>query len=148
MAFAKPNDWAAGRCPAFTPADITVCAPRFRQEVTDADKNEIGVIGILPAGCVPAMQMIVDAYKLGGKIEIGILDEEAGELSHKEEDGGGKWAYAVELQADVATVVAPTLKLVHVKPVPYDRKIAVKGVNLVPAGDDAHFCVTVPYCAR
>ena len=148
MAFATQNDWAAGRKPAITPSDMTVCAPRFEQPIEAADKNAIGVVGILPAGCVPALQMITDAHNLTGKIEVGILDEELGELSHKEEDGAGKWAFNVEFQAETPTLIEASIKYMHVKPVPYDRKIAVKGVNLTPAGDGAYFCLTVPYCAR
>ena len=146
MAFAKPSDCISGRKPVHTSADVTVCAPRFVQEVTSDDATAVGAIGILPAGCVPALQMIVDAQGADGNVDIGILNAAGDALSDAPEDGGGAWAEGVSLGDP--QLVPLTKALLAVQPVGYDRLIAVKGDGLAVAGDAPRFGVTVPYCAR
>ena len=146
MAFAKPSECLAGRKPAHTAADVTVCAPRFVQEVTADDAAAVGAVGILPAGCVPALQMIVDAVDAGGSVDIGILNTDGDGLSDAPEDGGGAWAEGVALGAPA--LVPLTAALLAVKPSVFDRYIGVKGTGLSASGDAPRFGVTVPYCAR
>lgn len=146
MAFAKLSDWVTGRKPVHTSEDVTVCAPRFTQEVTADDADAVGAIGILPAGCVPALQMIVDAQGAAGNVDIGILNAAGDGLSDAPEDGGGAWAVGVSLGEP--QLVPLTAALLAVKPVPYDRRIAAKGAGLSASGEAALFGVTVPYCAR
>ena len=146
MAFAKPSDCICGRKPVHTSADVTVCAPRFQQEVTADDAAAVGAVGILPAGCVPALQMIVDAQDAGGSVDIGILNAAGDGLSDAPEDGGGAWAEGVSLGDP--QLVPLTKALLAVQPVGYDRFIAAKGSGLSASGEAPRFGVTVPYCAR
>lgn len=146
MAFAKLSDCISGRRPVHTSEDVTVCAPRFVQEVTADDASAVGAVGILPAGCVPALQMIVDAVDAGGSVDIGILNADGDGLSEAPEDGGGAWAEGVSLGDP--TLVPLTAALLAVQPVGYDRYIGVKGSGLSASGDAPRFGVTVPYCAR
>lgn len=146
MAFAKLSDCVSGRKPVHTSHDVTVCAPRFVQEVTAEDSSAVGAIGILPAGCVPALQMIVDAQNASGSVDIGIVNDLGDDLSDAPEDGGGAWATGVALGNPA--VVPLTAALLAVKPVSYDRYIGVKGSGISASGDAPCFAVTVPYCAR
>lgn len=147
MAFASKNDTIAGRKPAPTVADACVAAPRFVQSCVAADStlNNVGVIGILPAGYEPSLPMVVDTTGLGGSaaISIGILDEATGEISTKAEDGGAAWATGVAVGATAVAQVTPTAAYVAVKKAPVDRKIAVKFT--VVGSADGTLGITVPY---
>jgi len=130
MSFEKPNDTIVGRKPVPTADDVDLVAPRFVQECTAADSaaNNVGVIGILPAGCTPALPMLVDSTGLGGSaaISIGILNADGTDLSTDARDGGGPWAAGVAVGAAGASQVAPTAALLSVRKSGVDRQIAVK----------------------
>jgi len=130
MAFAKQNDTIVGRTPVPTADDVDLVAPRFVQECVAADSAaaNVGVIGILPAGCTPALPLLVDSTGLGGSaaISIGILNAAGTDLSTDASDGGGPWATGVAVGAASAAQVAPTAALLGVKKADHDRKIAVK----------------------
>lgn len=130
MAFAKSNDTISGRKSVPTGSNVCVVAARFVQDCVAADSaaNNVGVIGILPAGCVPVLPMLVKTSGLGASaaVSVGILDEATGDISTRAEDGGGAWAAAVAVGAAAAEQVAPTEAYLSVKLAQTDRKIAVK----------------------
>lgn len=65
MAFTNSNDYLRGRLAAPHPAGGEVIACRFAIDLVtaDLDANDVGAVGILPAGCVP-VALIVDADDL------------------------------------------------------------------------------------
>lgn len=147
MAFANKNDTVAGRQPVPTASDMAIVAPRFEQVCVAADStlNNVGVIGILPAGCVPCLPMVVGNTALGGSaaISVGLLNAAGNDLSTAADDGGAVWAAGVAVGAAPAVVqVSPTAALMAVKPVGHDRKIAVKFTTAGSAGGTLH--ITVP----
>ncbi|THJ32404.1 hypothetical protein E8K88_11940 [Lampropedia aestuarii] len=130
MGFQTPNDWITGRKPVPTQSDTNISAPRFVQILAAADSaaNNVGVIGILPAGTTPALPLLVDASALGGTaaISIGILNADGNDISTAAVDGGAAWATAVAVADAGAAQIEPTQALLAVKAAGYDRKIAVK----------------------
>lgn len=147
MAFAKKNPTIAGQTPVPTVDDACVAAPKFSQDCLAADSalNNVGVIGILPAGYVPCLPMLVQTPGLGGTgaISIGILDEATGDISVKAADGGAAWAAAVSVGSAAATQVAPTAAYLGVQKSNADRKIAVKFTTA--GGTAGALNLTVPY---
>lgn len=149
MPFATKNDVASGRVCAPTAADSCVVAPRFTQACVAADSalNNIGVIGILPAGYTPALPLVVATAGLGGTaaVSIGLLDEATGDISVKPADGGAAWATAVAVGTAAVASVPPTAALLAVTRSNVDRKIVVK---FTTAGSAAgSLSVIVPYAA-
>lgn len=149
MSFASKNDTIAGRIPAPASSDSTVTAARFTQTLVTADSaaNNVGVIGILPAGQVPSLPMLVSTSGLGGSaaISIGLLNAAGTDLSTDAADGGAVWAAAVAVGSAATADVAPTAALLAVKPAAVDRKIAVK---FTTAGSAAGtLTLVVPYSA-
>ncbi len=155
MAFALKSKAATGQFPAPTAATTAVLAPTFVQEFTDdADvtAGAVGVIGILPAGCVPVLPMVVrnDAVSdgsTGATFTIGILNADGDGLSTEAGDGGGAWNAAVNVKTAAAAQVAVTTAYLSIKPADHDRKIA-----MLIAGDGATVTpgkveVTIPYAA-
>jgi len=128
MTFAKQNDTIVGRTPAPTADDVCLVAPRFVQEFVqeDGEIGNVGAIGILPAGCTPALPMLVDSTGIGSLISIGILNADGTDLSNDAIDGGGPWATGVDVNMSGAYQVGPSLCLMSVKKTSYDRLIAIK----------------------
>lgn len=128
MPFASKNDWIAGRKPTVTQADTQIAAPRFTQTCVAADSalNNVGVIGILPAGFVPVMAL-VDSTGLGGTgaISLGALNAAGTDISTDAADGGAAWGSAVAV-GTAGQVQVLSAALSKVKPSAVDRQIAVK----------------------
>ncbi|MDR0273862.1 MAG: hypothetical protein LBI48_00660 [Burkholderiaceae bacterium] len=128
--FKQQNDTIAGRAPVPTADDVALVAPRFVQEcaASDSASGNVGVIGILPAGCTPALPLIVDSTGLGGAaaLSIGLLNAGGTDLSADASDGGGPWAADVAVGAAGAAQIAPTAALLAVQKTGHDRLIAVK----------------------
>jgi hypothetical protein len=147
MAFATKNDVVSGRKPVPTVSDACVAAPRFEQACVAADSalDNVGVIGILPAGYEPVLPMVVDTTGLGGSaaVSIGILDEATGDISTNAADGGAAWASAVSVGSAAVTQIAPTAAYVAVKKAEVDRKIAVKFTTV--GSTAGTLGLTVPY---
>jgi len=130
MSFATRNNHISGRLPVPTGDDTSISAPRFVQDCVAADSaaDNVGVIGILPAGVTPALPLLVDTTGLGGTaaISIGILDEDTGDISTKPEDGGGPWATGVAVGAAAVKQVDMTAAMLAVQKSDVDRKVSVK----------------------
>jgi len=97
MAFANSNDYITGRKPVPTPAGAEVLAVRFTLDLltTDLALNDIGQIGILPAGCIP-LDVQVDGTDMDSStaaviFQVGIWDGSGASLSTAAADGGAGW---------------------------------------------------------
>lgn len=97
MPFTGSNDYTTGRANPVTPAGAELASMRFTLAMATADLalNNIGQIGILPAGCVP-VQLLVDGTDMDGGaaamvLNVGILDAAGTALSTAAADGGAAW---------------------------------------------------------
>jgi len=85
---------AAGHQPALTPSGPEMATGRFGQPIAVVDHvaGTRGVIGVLPAGCLPSMAFVrTEALGAGFKASVGVLDPSTGAISTKAIDGGGAW---------------------------------------------------------
>jgi hypothetical protein len=127
MAFKQSSAVAAGHQNTLTPGGPELVRARFGQPVAVADvAGTRGVIGILPAGTVPAVLYVrADALGTGFKASVGIADS-TGAFSADAQDGGGKW-----ITDDTTGVAGGYVQVVpaafaKVQPVDYDRKILLE----------------------
>lgn len=130
MAFAQKNDVISNRKPAPTPADSALTVPAFTQNCVAADSalNNVGVIGILPAGCLPKFASVDSLTGLGGTaaVSVGILNAAGTDISTAAEDGGAAWLTAQAVGAATAGAITRTAAMAKVQRSTVDRKIAVK----------------------
>ena len=65
MSFQHTNDYLLGYKPTVFPAGAEVVAVRYAIDLTlsDLDLNDVGAVGILPAGCIP-VGLTIDADDL------------------------------------------------------------------------------------
>jgi hypothetical protein len=91
------SDFITGRRPVPFPAGIELIAQRFPITLTTADEatSTVGVVGILPAGCVP-VAFEVDAAQLDSgaalAYSLGIVNAAETAISTVAADGGAAWA--------------------------------------------------------
>ncbi|TYK70282.1 hypothetical protein FSY45_24780 [Comamonas sp. Z1] len=128
-AFKNRSAVASGHQSALTPSGPELANARFGQpvDVSDHVVGVIGVIGVLPEGCLPTVAFVrSEALGVGFKCSIGVLDPITGDLSTKPEDGGAAWI------VDDTTGAAGGYKQVvpvafgKVQPKGWPRQIAVK----------------------
>lgn len=103
MAFSAnaTNDFLTGRKPVPNPAGIELIAQRFAVTLATADLalNTVGLVGILPAGCVP-VAFELDAAQLDSNgtptlaYSVGIANAGQTDISTAAADGGAAWATA------------------------------------------------------
>jgi hypothetical protein len=129
---------AAGHQNALTPCGPELANARFGQplEVADHAVGVIGVIGVLPEGCLPTMAFMRVATALGAgfKCSIGVFDPKTGDLSTKPEDGGAAWIVDEATGATGGYKQLTPAAFAKVQPTDYPRPIAVK---VTGAGTDA-----------
>lgn len=131
--FANSNDYLDGRLPVPTPQGAEVVATRFTIELGtgDLDANDIGAVGILPAGCLP-VDVIVDADDLDSStaalvLNVGVLDSAGTGISTQAADGGGAWGATTAVNTAFMQRLTPTLNnMANVTKSDSDRKVAVK----------------------
>ncbi len=131
MAFTNSNDYITGRKPVPTPAGAEVLAVRFTLAVATGDLalNNIGQIGVLPAGCVPVGLDIdwtdVDTGAAAMILQAGILDAAGTAFSTATADGGAAWGSttASNAAAQQAIVSQPMMTVTKSDS---DRKIGLK----------------------
>ena len=94
MAFKQTSAVAAGHQNPLTPGGPELVRSRFGQSiaVTDHVVGTKGVIGVLPAGTLPAHLYIRVQTALGAgfKASLGLADA-SGDISTAADDGGGAW---------------------------------------------------------
>jgi hypothetical protein len=154
MPFANKNDYITGRKPAPTPAGGEILAVRFAIDLltTDLVLNDIGEVGLLPAGCVP-VDVLVDADDLDSGaaamvLQVGILNAGETDLSTAAADGGAHWGSTTAANTAFTQRMAFNGKaLVNVVPAQVDRKIGLKVATAPTAAVAGQVGVTVLYRA-
>jgi hypothetical protein len=133
MAFVNSNEVLRGRIPLKTPAGGEIVAHRFEIALTTGDLalNTTGVLGYLPAGCLP-VDVHVDATDLDSGaaamvLQVGIANTGVTDLSSAAADGGGNWGATVAANTAFHQRIVPTLRnMLSVTKADVDRPLAVK----------------------
>lgn len=133
MAFVGTNDFLTGRVPVRTPSGAEVCSQRFTIAVTTGDLalNNVGLVGFLPAGCVP-VDVHVDATDLDSStaalvLQVGIANAGITDLSTAAADGGGNWGVTVASNVAFHQRITPTAKnMLDVVKTDANRRLALK----------------------
>lgn len=108
MAFstgANANDYTSGRKSLRTPTGPEVCAMRFDIALATGDLalNTIGMVGYLPAGCVPVDVLVdgtdMDTGAAAMVLQVGIWDGSGASLSTASADGGAHWGVTTAANA-------------------------------------------------
>lgn len=150
MAFANKNDVVAGRKPAPTPADCDVTMPAFTQACVAADSalNNVGAIGILPAGYLPKFAAVDSISGLGGTaaVSVGVLNAAGTDLSTDAADGGAAWLTAQAVGTSAAGALTRSLAMAKVQRSTKDRILAVKFTTAGSAAGD--LTVNLAYSAN
>lgn len=94
------NDFVTGRKSVVFPAGIEVVAQRYSMTLATADlaSGVVGVVGILPAGCIPcAFEIDAAALDSGTALaySVGIVNAAESAISTAAADGGAAWATGV-----------------------------------------------------
>lgn len=132
MAFTNSNDYIDGRKPVPFPAGAEVVAVKFELELAtgDLDLNDIGQIGVLPAGCIPvALDVYADDLDSGIPAlvtSIGLLNSGEDDISTASADGGAAWATGVTTGQAAGAASLVSFALHNVTKSTSDRKIGVK----------------------
>lgn len=107
MPFTGSNDFTTGRANPVTPAGAELAAMRFTLAMTTSDLalNSAGVIGVLPAGCIPVSVLVdgsdMDSGAAAMVLSVGILDTPASVLlSTAAANGGGAWGSTVAVNTE------------------------------------------------
>lgn len=138
MAFTNSNDYLDGRKPVVFLSGSEVVAVRFPISLVaaDLDVNDIGRVGILPAGCVP-VGLLVDSDDLDSGVaavvlSVGVLNAAETDLSTAEADGGAAWGTGLTVAQSGGQVQVTSKALSRVTPTQTDRMIGLK-VTTAPA---------------
>lgn len=137
MGFKTLSAVAAGYQAPITPAGSELVVGRFMQPVAAAEASgTVGVIGVLPAGCVPLDVFVkADALGTGFKASFGIATPAGTDISTADKDGGSAWITDDTTGAAGGYVRVASAALGKVVPVDYDRAIVIKtGAAAVAAG--------------
>lgn len=154
MSFANSNDHITGRTPVPTPAGGEVLATRFTLALGTADLalNDVGQIGILPAGCVP-VDVHVDGTDMDSStaaliFQVGILDVAETDLSVVAADGGAHWGATTAANAAFHQRLTPNgIAMVSVVKGAADRKLGLKVATAPTAAVAGTVGVTLFYKA-
>lgn len=150
MAFATKNDTISNRKPAPTPADCNLTVASFTQNCVAADSalNNVGVIGILPAGYLPKFAAVDSIAGLGGTaaVSVGVLNAAGTDLSTDAADGGAAWMTAQSVGSAAVGTITRTAAMASVKKSQKDRVIAVKFTTAGSAAGD--LTVNLAYSAN
>lgn len=150
MAFATKNDTISNRKPAPTPADCNLTVASFTQNCVAADSalNNVGVIGILPAGYLPKFAAVDSIAGLGGSaaVSVGVLNAAGTDLSTDAADGGAAWLTAQSVGSAAVGTITRTAAMASVKKSQKDRVIAVKFTTAGSAAGD--LTVNLAYSAN
>ena len=132
MPFTNSNDYLAGRTPVVYPSGPEVVAVRFAIDMVsaDLDANDIGVVGILPAGCIP-VALYYDSDDLDANAtptivaSVGILTTAETALSTATADGGAVWGSGIATSQAGGQSAVVSRALSRVQKASGDRKIGI-----------------------
>lgn len=98
MAFTNSNDFISGRRTLRTPSGSEVVSQRFTLDLPTGDlqANDCGLVGYLPAGCLPLDVHVdgtdMDTGAAAMVLAVGLASNAAGDdISSAAADGGGEW---------------------------------------------------------
>lgn len=155
MAFAETNDYITGRKPIPTPAGGEVLAVTFEIELGTADLqlNDIGQIGILPAGCVPVDVFVyhddLDSSTAALVTQIGIWDGSGASLSTDAADGGAHWGVTTASTAALSERLTRNgIAMETVTASTADRKLGMKVTTAPTTAVAGTYGVTMLYRAK
>lgn len=154
MAFSNSNDYLTGRKPAPTSSDSDVVAVRYAVSLTASDltANNVGAVGILPAGYVP-VALFVDADDLDAgatptiAMSVGVLNAAGNDISTAASDGGAAWGSSITVAQNGGQVAVNSKALARVVAASTDRKIGVKITTAPATAQAGEIGVTVLYRA-
>lgn len=128
MAFINTNDFLIGRKPVPTAAGLETLTTRFENDLApaDLDANDVGSIGILPAGHVP-VGLVYDSDDLDSNGAPTIVAS-VGFINAAETDlDGAAWATGITAsQNGTSVVVALSPAAMRMAATQNDRKFGVK----------------------
>lgn len=155
MAFAETNDYITGRKPIPMPAGGEVLAVTFEIELGTADLalNDIGQVGILPAGCVPVDVFVyhddLDSSTAALVTQIGIWDGSSASLSTDAADGGAHWGVTTASTAALSERLTRNgIAMETVAASTSDRKLGMKVTTAPTTAVAGTYGVTVLYRAK
>ena len=133
MSFANSNDYLDGRKPVISPSGPEVVAVRFAISLGTGDLalNDIGKVGILPAGCVP-VGLKVDSDDLDSNgapaivASVGILNATLDDISTATADGGAAWGTGLTVAQAGGQVDVLSKAISRVQASGSDRFVGVK----------------------
>lgn len=130
MAFANKSAVLAGHQNPITPGGPELVRARFGQPLVAADHTvgRVGVIGVLPAGCLPSelYVRVPAALGVGFTASIGLANADASDISVAADDGGEAWVAGNTTGAAGGYLQASPAAFAKVAPVDYDRQIVLK----------------------
>jgi len=133
MPFANSNDYITGRKPVLFPSGSEVVAVRFTLDLLTGDLalNDVGQIGILPAGCVPVDVHVdgddIDSSTAAVIFQVGILNTGETDISTVAADGGAHWGATTAVNTAFHQRLTFNGKaMVSVQSAQVDRKLALK----------------------
>jgi hypothetical protein len=152
VSFANSNDYITGRKPVIYPSGTETVAVRFPLDVLIADLalNNVGQIGLLPAGCVPVDIFVdgtdVDTGAAAMVLQFGVLNAAGTDLSTAAADGGKAWGSTTAVNTDFyQRLTFNGNALAAVVPQQVDRKLGLKVVTAPTTPAAGSLGVTVIY---
>ncbi|MEG0413478.1 MAG: hypothetical protein RR584_11530 [Comamonas sp.] len=137
---------AAGhQCPV-TAGGPSLAIARFGQPIAVADHvaGVAGVVGVLPAGCVPfSLTVFAPALGDGFKASLGLRDPATGGISTLANDGGAPWVDGNDTGAAGGIVQLTTVPMAKVHPSDEDRELML--VIDAPGAAAGLFSVTLAF---
>lgn len=136
------NDFLTGRVPTVTPSNSSDNTVRYKLPLltTDLTLNNLGNIGILPAGCVP-VSLLIDSDDLDsnasptiawsvGVSNAAVVNNIQGsggtDISVLAVDGGAAWGTAQTVSQAGGQAQVLSKAMARVTPTTYDRYIMLK----------------------
>lgn len=152
FANAATSDYLNGRKPTITCDCSEVVAQRYPLTMATADLalNNVGVIGLLPAGCVP-VGVLVDSDDLdtGGSPalvwSIGLANTGETDISTAPADGGAAWGTGLTVSQAGGQVQVLSKAISRVTATQADRKIMLKATTAAATAAAGELGVTLLY---
>lgn len=152
MAFTNSNDYITGRKPVPIAAGGEMLACRFELDLETGDLalNDIGQIGILPAGHLP-VDVLIDADDLDAGVaamvlQVGIWDGTSADLSTAAADGGAHWGVTTAANAAFLQRITPNGNaMARVAKAETDRKLGIKVATAPTTAQAGKVGVTLMY---
>ena len=126
MSFQHTNDYLLGYKPTVFPAGAEVVSVRYAIDLTtsDLDLNDVGAVGILPAGCIP-VGLTLDADDLDAHATP-TLSTTVGLLNPSQTDIQVSFASGVTLGQSSAAKVIESVAMMRLTPSSADRILGLK----------------------